>query len=144
MNNIDKDIQIVSCKIVEAFFCNVYEILDIKKTNLHTKITFTTSLEKKNSSVIELLVGFKLIDSGEKEEVVLSLSNMSKFNIAKSKIKKIDKDKVELNEECLKKMLGTVLNTLTTHAKILLDICGFGSINIPLILDTEKIILNNK
>lgn len=139
----NKDIQIVSSKVVESIFCNIYEVLSVKKTNFKTDITYTTSLV--NDGLIELTVGFKLIDKmgdKQKEELVLALTSLTKVHVAKDKLKMISETEFELDESVTRQMVAFAMNNLTIKTRIILELYNFGNVHIPFLADSKDLELN--
>lgn len=151
MNNLCNDVQCVSSKIVECNFLDIYEISGYEKSiQFKNEISFKTVLLK--DSLVELLVSLKLNDKqpklkNVKSETIFRMALLAKFNIDKDKFKKVsdkeDDNTVEIDKDILKKMLNMSLTLIAAKLSILSSLVGFGSLQIPMMLDAEKIIITN-
>ena len=152
MNNLDNNVQIVSSKIVECNFTNIYEISGYEQSvQFNNEISFQTVLIK--DSLIELVVGLKLKDVNPKlknlkSETIFRMSLLAKFNVNKDKFEKVSNEKddnnIKIDKSVLKKMLNITLTLLSTKLSILSSLCNFGNLEIPMILDSEKIMIKNE
>jgi hypothetical protein len=149
MNNLCNDVQVCSSKIVEFNFINIYEISGYEKSmQFQNEVTFKTTLIK--DSLVELLVSLKLKDKqpsskNVKTETIFRILLLSKFNIDKSKFEKVSNDdnNVKIDEDVLKKMLNMSLTLISAKLSILSSLMNFGSLQIPVILDADKIMVNH-
>lgn len=136
----NKNIKIVSSKIVESIFSNIYEILNVEKANLRPDISYTLNVDKNN--LVEMITTFKLIDKmvgSPKEENVLLISSLTKVNVNPEKIQKISTTEIKVDDSILKQIVSFAMNSLTIKASSILDMYGFGQVTIPFLADASEL-----
>lgn len=148
----ERTFQIISSKVMDFSFINLYEISKQKPPlSFKEKVTFTVSQVKQKDipsqhKVVELLIGLKLVDEElinktDKKALlsdsILRMSYLSKFIIAADYI--VDGC---VNEDVLKRMLESSIHKLIAVFKVSLSTFGFGNLEFP-IINIDKLIQNN-